>query len=295
MTRAPVLWEMGDDETDDERVSLLGRRRRERGATRNDEAFGQRRLQHRRVIFTYLLALAQVGLLVAALVLNGGIEPFATNPFIGPSTAVLLTLGAKDVAAIRRGQIYRLWTPGLLNAGVVQLVLSLSWQLRFGRAVEQRLGCWRVALVWLVGVAGGTLMSSLFLPDEASVGAASAMLALLGCQLAELALMARLASPTPCRDAAFVLFSILVTLVVGLLPYSDNFANLGSLLFGWCVAPRCSANAKTNDAKIMFLVSAVGSLRFSSPSRRRRRYWRRDARASAASSASRSSSSAWRR
>lgn len=107
-----------------------------------------------------------------------------------------MTLGAKDVSLILKGEVYRLITPAFLHAGVVQLVITLVWQIRFGRAIEMRLGWWRTALIYLSGALGGMFFSSLMLPTDASVGSAAAMMAMFGCSIAELVMMGRAASRT---------------------------------------------------------------------------------------------------
>jgi membrane associated rhomboid family serine protease len=232
-TNPPILWEVRDE---DEASQALLPRRRERSTS---DKFDRRKLVYRRVIWIYIATFVDVIMLGVALILNKGIESFDTNPFIGPSQSVLVQLGAKVVPKILAGEVWRLLTPAFLSAGVVQLVMTLLWHVRFGRELEKRLGWWRIALVYLTGTVCGMLLSSLMLPGEVTVGSSAALFAMFGCAIAELMMMQHLASASPRCDMALLTLSVVLALVLGLLPFNDNFANLGGLFFGGAMAAFC--------------------------------------------------------
>jgi len=51
---------------------------------------------------------------------------------------------------VRAGQIWRLFTPALLHAGIIHLLFNLLWWIFFGRQLEYRLGALRLSFLVLV-------------------------------------------------------------------------------------------------------------------------------------------------
>jgi hypothetical protein len=78
---------------------------------------------------------------------------------------------------------------------------------------------------------GGFLLSGLFIPQTVSVGASGALCGLLGVQLVEL-LQGWKWIKRPLVELIKLLIFDAVLLVLGTLPYIDNYANIGGFIFG---------------------------------------------------------------
>jgi GlpG protein len=52
---------------------------------------------------------------------------------------------------VRGGQVWRLWTPSFLHAGIIHLVFNLFWWVYLGRQIEYRLGWIRYLILILIG------------------------------------------------------------------------------------------------------------------------------------------------
>lgn len=58
---------------------------------------------------------------------------------------------------VRQGQVWRLFTPAVLHAGILHLAFNLIWWLYFGKQLEHRLGSGRYLWLILVGALGSNL------------------------------------------------------------------------------------------------------------------------------------------
>ena len=117
------------------------------------------------------LALVQVLMLAVCLVLSEGFAPVSLNPMLGPWPTILNTLGAKNAALITyRGELWRLFTPMLLHAGVVHLFINVVIQLRVGVLLELQWGLPTFCLVYVAGGLTSSILSCLALPNHLGVG-----------------------------------------------------------------------------------------------------------------------------
>ncbi|XP_019150194.1 PREDICTED: RHOMBOID-like protein 2 [Ipomoea nil] len=170
---------------------------------------------------------------VAKLLGRLSFQPLQQNPLFGPSSSTLEKLGAlewKKIAHEHQG--WRLITCIWLHAGVVHLLANMLSLLIIGIRLEQQFGFVRVGIIYLVSGVGGSILSSLFLQQNISVGASGALFGLLGAMLSEL-----LTNWTIYTNKAVALCTlvviILINLAVGLLPHVDNFAHIGGFLSGF--------------------------------------------------------------
>jgi membrane associated rhomboid family serine protease len=67
-------------------------------------------------------------------------------------------------------QVYRLFTSIFIHAGIIQLLLTIFFQIFILRDVEKLAGCLRVAIIYTASGVIGNLGSSIFLPYQAEVG-----------------------------------------------------------------------------------------------------------------------------
>ncbi|KAL0752170.1 hypothetical protein Bca101_034173 [Brassica carinata] len=90
----------------------------------------------------------------------------------------------------------------------------------------------RIGVIYIMSGMGGSILSSLFIRNDISVGASGALFGLLGSMLSELLTNWTIYSN---KIAAFLtlLFVIVINLGIGSLPYVDNFAHVGGFLTGF--------------------------------------------------------------
>ncbi|KAL5815374.1 hypothetical protein ACOSQ3_026159 [Xanthoceras sorbifolium] len=160
-------------------------------------------------------------------------QPLKENPLFGPSSDTLEKLGALEWTKVVHGhQGWRLITCNWLHAGVIHLLANMLSLVFIGIRLEQQFGFVRVGILYLLSGFGGSILSSLFIQHNISVGASGALFGLLGAMLSEL-----LTNWTIYANKAAALLTLVViiaiNLAVGILPHVDNFAHIGGFLTGF--------------------------------------------------------------
>ncbi|KAL3738096.1 hypothetical protein ACJRO7_019601 [Eucalyptus globulus] len=160
-------------------------------------------------------------------------EPLKENPLFGPSSSTLEKMGGlKWDNVVNGNQGWRLITCMWLHAGVIHLLANMLSLVFIGIRLEQQFGFVRVGAIYLISGFGGSVLSSLFIQNNISVGASGAVFGLLGAMLSEL-----LTNWTIYTNKAAALFTLLfivaINLAVGILPHVDNFAHIGGFLTGF--------------------------------------------------------------
>ncbi|PON66454.1 Peptidase S54, rhomboid [Trema orientale] len=150
-------------------------------------------------------------------------QPLKENPLLGASSSTLEKLGALEWnKVVHRHQGWRLVTCIWLHAGVIHLLVNMLSLVFIGIRLEQQFG---------FGF-GGSILSSLFIRNNISVGASGALFGLLGAMLSEL-----LTNWTIYTNKAAALITLLVVIMInlgiGILPRIDNFAHIGGFLTGF--------------------------------------------------------------
>ena len=160
-------------------------------------------------------------------------QPLRENPLFGPSSSTLTKMGAlrwDDV--VNHHQAWRLVTCIWLHAGVVHLAANMLSLVFIGIRLEQQFGFVRIGIIYLLSGFGGSVLSSLFIRNNISVGASGALFGLLGAMLSEL--ITNWSIYTNKAAALFtLLFIIVINLAIGMLPHVDNFAHIGGFLAGF--------------------------------------------------------------
>nr|XP_043616474.1 RHOMBOID-like protein 2 [Erigeron canadensis] len=160
-------------------------------------------------------------------------QPFKENPLLGASSNTLEKLGALQWWKIVHGhQGWRLVTANWLHAGLIHLVANMLSLVLIGIRLEQQFGFLRVGLIYLLSGFGGSILSSLFIQQNISVGASGALFGLLGTMLAELITNWTIYSNKAAALLTLVVI-VVVNLAVGILPFVDNFAHIGGFLTGF--------------------------------------------------------------
>jgi len=182
--------------------------------------------------FLVIVTIVDIVMFIIEIVRNGGFEPFSTNPLFGPSAQTLVSIGAKYAPCIREeGQWWRFIAPVFLHAGIIHIVMNLFMQVRVGFSLERQYGALRIAPVYLGAGVLGNLMSATFLPNLPSVGASGALFGLVGLLLIDL-IKNWNSLQSPCLALCEYMCQLIVTLVIGLLPFVDNFAHIGGFIAG---------------------------------------------------------------
>ncbi|KAJ4835072.1 Retinoblastoma-like protein 1 [Turnera subulata] len=160
-------------------------------------------------------------------------QPLKENPLFGPSSATLEKMGALEWNKVVHGhQGWRLITCMWLHAGVIHLLANMLSLVFIGIRLEQQFGFVRVGIIYLLSGFGGSILSSLFIQQNISVGASGALFGLLGAMLSELLTNWTIYSNKIAALLTLVVI-IAINLAVGILPHVDNFAHIGGFLAGF--------------------------------------------------------------
>ncbi len=149
----------------------------------------------------------------------------------------LVELLDKDNDAIRRGEVWRLLTAGLVHGGWIHLAMNMMVLNDIGRLVESLFGSRRFLVLLWASVAGGSLASFATNPHP-SVGISGGLFGLVGAMLAlGLRHRRRLTPPVKRILLRAPIEVIVLNLALGLaLPIIDNSAHLGGLVTGFALA-----------------------------------------------------------
>ena len=188
-----------------------------------------------RPFFTYFILVVCTGVLVASTGLNDwSVEPFDTNPMIGPSRETLILMGAKDTNLIVNGnESWRLVSPMVLHAGLIHYFLNMLSLWFIGSAVEQSHGFIPALILFIIPAIGGTVLSAIFLPGYISVGASGGIFGLIGACLADIVMNWGLLFSDLVNEGdnkkrhvfvlVFLFMDIVLNCLLGVTPFVDNF------------------------------------------------------------------------
>ncbi|WOL00104.1 hypothetical protein Cni_G08817 [Canna indica] len=173
------------------------------------------------------------GSCVAGFLRRFSFQPLRENPLFGPSSSTLEKLGALEwEKVVHQHQGWRLVTCMWLHAGLIHLLANMLSLVFIGIRLEQQFGFVRIGVIYLLSGFGGSILSSLFIRNNISVGASGALFGLLGAMLSEL-----ITNWTIYTNKAAALLTLLVIIVinlaVGILPHVDNYAHIGGFLTGF--------------------------------------------------------------
>jgi hypothetical protein len=118
-----------------------------------------------------------------------------------------------------------------VHAGAIQTVICMVAQYYCGKSIETQAGFLRTLLIYFIAGIGGNLVSAIFSPRSLAAGSDPAVYGLLGVMLSEL-LQAWQVVPSKWWHLAKLMTAITVSMLIGTLPYVDNWSHLGGLVFG---------------------------------------------------------------
>jgi membrane associated rhomboid family serine protease len=128
-------------------------------------------------------------------------------------------------------EYWRIFTGGALHIGIAHLAFNSFALFSFGRSIEFLSNRAHLAIVFLLAVVGGGLLSLFFTPDGRSAGASGGIVGFLGYSLVYAYKRRKL---LPSEFAKNLLSTIGLNAIIGISLYQfvDNFAHLGGLLAG---------------------------------------------------------------
>ena len=185
--------------------------------------------------FSFVAFLTCTVMLIVEIGYNGwAFEEISLNPTFGPSADVLLFLGAKKTSLIvEDGEWWRLLTPMILHAGIIHLLFNMLGLFNIGVPAEREFGSLKIGAIFLVSGLNGVLLSAIFVPQQVGVGASGAIFGLFGAAWADLFQNWGLYRGQAWKAFFQLLFATIVNLLLGLVPYLDNFAHLGGFIAGF--------------------------------------------------------------
>lgn len=163
----------------------------------------------------------------------------------------LTALGAKDNLAITQGEIWRLFTPMFLHAGLLHLGVNSYSLYIVGPRVESSFGHWRFLAIYILsGLAGS--VASFALGAYRSVGASGALFGLIGALIPLLYLNRKVLANTG-QQINHIITVIALNLFFGFTAGGiDNWAHIGGLVGGlslaWLTSPRYVARLSAMDS-----------------------------------------------
>lgn len=128
-------------------------------------------------------------------------------------------------------QWYRVYLSLFLHAGFIHLFLVLLFQYSVTLDIERLAGCVRMSCIFFLSGIGGYVVSATLTPYQVASGASPACYGVLACLLVELFQSWQLLH-SPCYELFKLLLLLVFALALGLLPYIDNWGNVGGLVFG---------------------------------------------------------------
>jgi len=123
----------------------------------------------------------------------------------------------------------------ILHVGLIHLVINLVTQLAIGWSLEKKYGFWRIIPIYFLSGVFGNILSTLFLPQTISVGASSSIFGFVGVLFVDLVQNWKVLR-SPWMNLIALLATTLVSFVIGLAPYIDNFAHIGGFIEGLITA-----------------------------------------------------------
>ncbi|KAJ3352134.1 hypothetical protein HDU83_008317 [Entophlyctis luteolus] len=129
-------------------------------------------------------------------------------------------------------QWFRFITPIFLHGGIIHLLMNLLFQCRTGFEMERDFGWWRMACIYLISGVGGFIFGGNYSGQSPSIGCSGALFGLIACLLIDLLQNWRLVK-NPKWELAKLVFMIIISLLLGTIPYFDNFAHVGGFFTGF--------------------------------------------------------------
>lgn len=228
-----------------------------------------KRLQYsRNVAITFLAIISVAFITLFVLALNNDdweFEDMNINPWFGPSSQALLSVGAQDLNLVETGQWWRLLSSPFINAGIIQIVTNLIglWTYGYFAVTVLPFPALSVPIVYLVSCICGSIASANLDAYYVVCGAFGGIAAMIGVSWAD-----NIVNPRPHvhqRIASFAALTLVTAcyVAVSLLPMVDVWYTSAALLAGFFASiillllPKVGKGAKNNSAWLSLQVISV--------------------------------------
>ena len=201
--------------------------------------------------FTLIISIVQ-GIILLVSLSTCLIAPLSVNPTIGPWPGVLDEWGGKNSFKILKdGELWRLFMPTLLHAGVLHFMCNVAIQMDACWEYELIWGTKKYAALYIMSGVGGILTSMAFKPGLIGVGASGAILGVVGGRVGEGIVTKALwdcgrkhrrpphlyeSYKSMRKELMWNLISVTFILLLSFLPYVDWPCHLGGLLTGLTIS-----------------------------------------------------------
>ena len=148
--------------------------------------------------------------------------------------------GAKNaVLIIDDGEFWRLFTPIFLHAGLIHLGGNVMVQIDAGNTWEKEWGSVIWMIIYIGSAFGSSVLSTICMPDNISVGSSGAVMGLFGAKFSEIVLLCcekstnlreRSDERSRKQQAALVIGGIVIVALMSFIPYVDWAAHLGGMV-----------------------------------------------------------------
>jgi rhomboid protease GluP len=131
----------------------------------------------------------------------------------------------------REGEYWRILTGGAMHGGIIHLAFNSYALFILGKLIEFLSNRSHLAIVFILSVIGGGIMTLIFLPGTASIGASGGIIGFLGYLTAYGFKRRKLLSNAFLKNMLFNI-GFIAFMGVFVIPGIDNFGHLGGLLVG---------------------------------------------------------------
>lgn len=181
-------------------------------------------------IWSFGTIIVYLGVLACVFIQYGSMPDISQNMMYGPDQNTLILMGAKQASVILQGSWWRFLVAHFLHSGVIHVVIIIIFAV-FTASVERDTGFWRAFFVFMVSGCYGLILSCLLVPEMITCGASGCIFGFIGLMLADLFSGWR-ANPHKGRDLGITIALIVVSILLGLTPFIDNFLNIGGFIMG---------------------------------------------------------------
>ncbi|CAK7347068.1 unnamed protein product [Dovyalis caffra] len=159
-------------------------------------------------------------------------QPLLENPFLGPSASTLDKMGAIRKTLLAEHQTWRLFLCPWLHAGAFHFLINILCIIFIGIYLEKEFGAIRTGIIYILSAFFGTLVTAIFVRDSPAVCSSGALFGLLGATASALTMNWKFYTN---KVAALLtlLFVAAFNLMLGFLPYMDNYSSIGGLISGF--------------------------------------------------------------
>lgn len=208
--------------------------------------------------FLYIVAIIIIFIVTGSLYLAKRNDPDGLN-----WTCVLYNSGAKYTYSIsKKGHVHRLLVPMFLHANAFHLIMNVLGLLWYGCITEYMIGPISYIIVLFLGSVGGSAFSAVLSPYSLSVGASSAVFALLA--VCGVLLWFNWHKMSQWKYLLLIYFIAIIVLAIihgfSLRSRVDVWAHLGGFIAGLGVAPLVIKAADDPRKRLIFWLRVGGAI-----------------------------------